>query len=82
MGSSETCVENLAQRPVCGEVIILQAGVMGRQIATYFIHRLQPIIGLYERPAHWFPSGHLQLVNTKMARKRGLRREAQTEGGQ
>lgn len=44
---------------------------MGRLISKYFIHELQPIIGLYRRPACWFPSGHPHTVNTQMARNRG-----------
>lgn len=44
---------------------------MGRLISKYFIHELQPIIGLYRRSACWFPSGHPHTVNTQMARNRG-----------
>lgn len=44
---------------------------MGRQISKYFIQGLQPIMGLYKRPARWLPSGHPHIVNTQMARKKG-----------
>ena len=44
---------------------------MGRQISKYVIHGLQPIIGLYKRPARWLPSGHRHVINAQMGRKRG-----------
>lgn len=53
---------------------------MRRQISKYFICGLQPIIGLYRRPACWLPSGHTHIMNTQMARNRKPKREAQPKG--
>ena len=71
IGASEMWGENLAQRPVYGDVIILQVGVNGEadlQIShTWIIANYQII----QEASFLAPLDHPHIINTQMARKRG-----------
>lgn len=61
----------MAQRPVCGDVIILQVGVNGEADLQIFHTWITANYRLIQRPECWLPSGHPQIVNMQIARNKG-----------